>query len=253
MSTSLTTRTADHSEPRASGVRARRNVGGTERLISIGGGLALAITGLSMRSSRGLLLAACGGSLLYRGLSGHCYGYELLGIHTNGPDSAQASIPHSQGVHVVQTVTIQQPVAKLYTFWREFSNLPRFMKHIDHVETIDVERSHWRISTVMGVVEWDAVIVTDEPNQTIAWQSVEGSRVACAGSVRFKELPAKFGTQVDVNLRYDGPGGRAGSFLASLFGQSPNQLIREDLRRFKQFMETGEIPTTTGQPTGKCC
>jgi uncharacterized membrane protein len=254
MSTSFSSlSTSTPTKPRACGAKNRRNVGGTERLLSIGGGLALAMTGMSSRSPRGLALALMGGGLLYRGITGHCHAYDALGVHTNDPDSEQASIPAAQGVHIIQSVTIRRPADELYTFWRDFKNLQRFMKHVDEVIVLDASRSKWKINTPLGFVEWEAEIVTDTPGETISWQSVEGSRVGCAGSVRFKELPAKFGTQVDVNLRYDGPGGRAGAFLASLFGQSPEQYIREDLRRFKQLMETGEIPTTEGQPTGQCC
>jgi uncharacterized membrane protein len=47
-------------------------------------------------------------------------------------------------------------------------------------------------------------------------------------------------------LKIDRPGGKVGVALAKLFGADPRQQIREDLRRFNQMMETGEIPTTAG-------
>lgn len=228
------------------------NVGELERMASIAGGVALAFIGLNSRSTRGLLMMALGGGLVYRGVTGHCHLYEALGVHTNEPQSPNAAIANAQGVQVVHSVTIQKPAKELYSFWRDFKNLPRFMNHVDSVEILSPIASKWRIDSSFGPVEWTADIITDTPNEVISWRSREGTTVACAGSIHFKELPALKATQVDLNLRYDAPGARAGAFIASLFGQSPEQFVKEDLRRFKQLMETGEIPTTKGQPVGKC-
>jgi uncharacterized membrane protein len=52
-------------------------------------------------------------------------------------------------------------------------------------------------------------------------------------------------------MEYSPPGGNAGAMLAMLFGQEPSQQIEGDLRRFKQLIETGEVPTTRGQPHGQ--
>ena len=230
----------------------RKNVGDAERLLSLAGGAGLAFAGLTQRWPGGLLLAALGGGLLYRGLTGHCTMYSMLGVHTNAPDAEQASIASGQGVHVVHSITINQPAEKLYNFWRDFQNLPRFMKHIDRIEILNETQSRWTVDTALGPVQWQAELITDTPHDTIAWRSLPDGKVACAGSVRFKPLAAGFGTQVDVNLRYDSAAARPGTLIASLFGQSPEQFIREDLRRFKRLMETGEIATIEGQPRGRC-
>ncbi len=67
--------------------------------------------------------------------------------------------------------------------------------------------------------------------------------------MNFDEDP--HGTRVTVHLQYNPPGGKLGAAVAKLFGEEPNQTIREDLRRFKQLMEAGEIPTTEGQSSGR--
>ena len=54
-----------------------------------------------------------------------------------------------------------------------------------------------------------------------------------------------------VELKDDPPAGKVGSAIASLFGASPAHQIHEDLRRFKQILEAGEIPTTKGQSSGR--
>jgi uncharacterized membrane protein len=100
-------------------------------------------------------------------------------------------------------------------------------------------------------VEWDAEIVTDKPNEVIAWRSLDGSDVDTAGSVHFRELPGGRGTEVRVELKYDPPAGKLGTAVAKLFGLSPEAQIRADLRRFKQILEAGEVPSTAGQPHGR--
>jgi len=103
----------------------------------------------------------------------------------------------------------------------------------------------------MGMsVKWEAEIINDQPNELIAWRSLAGADVDNAGSVTFKPAPGDRGTEVSVTMDYIPPAGKAGSLFAKLFGKDANQVIREDLRRFKQLMETGELPTTEGQPRG---
>src|SRR5688500_13085564 len=98
-------------------------------------------------------------------------------------------------------------------------------------------------------VAWDARIINEIENKLIGWQSLDGSMVSTAGSVNFDET--EHGTRVRVHLQYNPPGGRVGAAVARLFGEEPNQTVREDLRRFKRLLETGEIPTTEGQPSGR--
>ena len=59
--------------------------------------------------------------------------------------------------------------------------------------------------------------------------------------MRFKPATGGRGTEVRVRLQYDPPAGKVGATVAWLLGHEPSQTIREDLRRFKQLMETGEI------------
>ena len=149
-----------------------------------------------------------------------------------------------------ESVIINRPLSELYRFWRNFENLPTFMNHLELVAMRDEGISHWVAKGPAGMyVEWDARIINEVQNKVIGWQSLEGSTIATAGSVHFDQ--DSHGTRVIVHLQYNPPGGRLGAAVAKLFGEEPNQTIREDLRRFKQLMETGEIPTTQGQPSGR--
>ena len=235
------------------------NVGQSERVVSAVAGGALALAGLKMRSLPGVLLAAVGGALAYRGVTGHCHAYEALGVNTADEEATSgAAAPqdyYERGIHVEQSLTVERTPWDLYQFWRNFENLPRFMEHLESVTVLDEKRSHWVAKAPAiagGKVEWDAEIINDEPNSLIAWRSLENANVDNAGSVRFVPGPEGRGTEVRVVVDYIPPGGRVGKWVAKLFGEEPSQQIKEDLRRFKRLMETGEIPTTQGQPRGDC-
>lgn len=166
-----------------------------------------------------------------------------------GSDTRQ-QLSGRRGIHVESSVTINRPVDEVYRFWRNFENLPTFMQHLETVAMREAGVTHWVAKGPAGVkAEWDARIINEIDNKVIGWQSLEGSPVSTAGSVNFDEEP--HGTRVTVNLQYHPPGGRIGAAFARLFGEEPSQTVREDLRRFKRLLETGEIPTTEGQPSGR--
>lgn len=230
------------------------NVGTIERWLSGLAGGALAAYGVWRRDWLGAGLALLGGTFIFRGTTGHDYVYQAMGVNTSNstPDNAATSVPHNEGVKVVHVVTIDKSPEELYRFWRNFENLPRFMQHLQSVSVIDAIHSHWVANAPAGQsVEWNAEILNDRPNQLIAWRSVGDSQIGNAGSVHFTSAPGNRGTEVKVVLEYDPPAGRLGSLLAKLFGEEPDQQVREDLRHFKEIMESGEIPTTQGQPAAR--
>ncbi|ULP73271.1 hypothetical protein BDGGKGIB_02924 [Nodularia sphaerocarpa UHCC 0038] len=158
----------------------------------------------------------------------------------------------NQPIKVEKTVTINKPADELYHFWHNFENLPTFMKHLKFVKVYNEQRSHWVANAPLGQsVEWDADILEDRENELISWASVTGADVDNSGFVSFQPAPANRGTEVKVVLKYNPPGGALGVAIAKLFGEEPKQQIGDDLRRFKMLMETGEIATTAGQPTGQ--
>lgn len=220
------------------------NVGKIERLISVVSGSTLVLYGLSRRSAGGLALAAAGGGLLYRGATGHCEFYNRLNIST-------ADENETRGVHVEKSVTIGKSPEEVYQFWHNFTNLPRFMDHLKTVTVTGSNTSHWVAKAPLGQeVAWDAEILVDEPNSRISWRSLPDADIDNAGTVRFLAAPGGRGCEVHVTLQYYPPAGKLGAGIAKLFGEEPALQITDDLRRLKRLMETGEIPTTKGQPHG---
>lgn len=235
--------------------RREMNISRAERAISIGAGAVLAALGIRQRSIPGYISAGLGGLLVYRGVRGHCPAYQALGIDTSERGQARPEDYFERGVHVKQSYTIRRSPYELYQFWRNFENLPQFMSHLESVRVLDERRSHWVAKAPRlagGQVEWDAEIINDEPASVIAWRSLDGADVPNTGSVRFVPAAADQGTEVHVTIEYLPPAGQVGRLLAKLFGEEPQQQIREDLRKFKQLMEAGEIATIQGQPRGNC-
>ena len=148
-------------------------------------------------------------------------------------------------------ITINAPPGEVYARWRDLERLPSFMDHLESVRETGAGRSHWVAHAPAGrTVEWDAEVIDDVPGERLAWRSLEGSSVQSSGSVRFRPAPRDQGTEVFVELSYSPPGGALGALVAKLFGEEPNQQISDDLRRFKQIVETGEIARSDGSPLG---
>ncbi len=251
--TTLTQAMIDRGEAPAAG-RSGMNVGETERWASMIGGGALALYGLTRGSLGGVTLALVGGALLYRGVSGQCDLYQAIGVNTaeRADANPNVSVQGGQGIKVEQSTMINKSPAELYRFWRNFENLPRFMSHVQEVRVSDPQHSHWIVNGPAGTsVEWDAEVYNEKENELIAWRSLAGADVDNAGSVHFVAAPDGRGTEVRVALKYDPPAGTVGALVARLFGENPEQQIADDLHRFKQVMEAGEVPTTTGQPSGR--
>jgi len=145
-------------------------------------------------------------------------------------------------VRRTKTIIISRSPEEAYKFWHNFANLPTFMRHLESVQMAGGNRSHWKATAPAGkTVEWDAEIVDDQPSSRIAWRSLEGSEIHNSGSVQFERAPGGRGTLVRVELQYAPPGGVIGARVAKLFREEPEQQIEDDLRAFKQVLETGEI------------
>jgi uncharacterized membrane protein len=231
------------------------NIGRLERWLSITAGSALAAYGLRRRELPGGIAALAGAALLYRGATGHCDFYHAIGVTgadvfvagTEGTgviadhgSNTRSQLVGRRGIDVKESVTIARPIDKLFRFWRNFENLPKFMQHLESVAMREEGISRWVAKGPAGVrVGWDARIINEVEDKVIGWQSLDSSMIATAGSVNFDE--DSHGTRDTVHLRYHPPGGKLGAAVARIFGEEPSQTIREDLHRFKELMEAPQI------------
>lgn len=143
---------------------------------------------------------------------------------------------------VLRSITVGRPVNEVYAYWKDFTNFPRFMRHIESVEVLGDGRSRWCATGPAGTrAEWTSEIVEDRANEALAWQTVGDSDLYHTGKVTFRPGPRGDGTVVSVEMQYAPPGGQIGAALLKLFRKEPGQQVIDDLRRFKQVMEIGEV------------
>jgi uncharacterized membrane protein len=153
-------------------------------------------------------------------------------------------------VPVEASMTIGRPSSEVYAFWRRLENLSQFMEHVESVTEGDGRRSHWVAKSPLGMrVEWDAEIVEEQEGKLLSWRSLPGSEVHNAGTVFFEDAPAGRGTVLRVNLELSLASG-LGQAIGKVLKPLTKQQVREDLRRLKGLLETGEIPTIDGQTHG---
>jgi uncharacterized membrane protein len=205
----------------------------------------LALLALAYRSKRASAPRLMGAIANVAGIAA----LDAYGALRAGRASEQAS--EEGAMHVKAAITVRKPREEVYRFWRDLENLPSFMGHVESVETNGDGRSHWKVKAPAGAsVEWDAEVVEDRPGETLVWRAIEGSGVQNAGAVRFLDAPRDQGTEVHVEFDYGAPGGRLGEAIAKVFGEEPTQQAKDDLRRFKQVLETGFVVLSEGSPEG---
>lgn len=234
---------------RVSDASSRRNVGDLERALSAVGGGALALLALRRRGVSGLALGILGTELLRRGATGHCRLYDALGIstaprnvdHRDDVTGRAATVNARKALKIEHRIVVDRPAGELYALWRDFSRLPRFMRHLDRVTCPDARHSHWIARLPGGAhVEWDAEIVNDIDGTLIAWKVVGSPDIAHAGSVHFTPLADSDATEVRVVFDYEPPAARTIGVIAGHLGLTPETLVAEDLRRFKEVAENHE-------------
>ena len=221
------------------------NIGAAERVLSVLAGGALAAYCWRRRSPAGGAAAMAAAALLHRGATGHCNVYQALGVNRSkgtGVFADQGSdtryrLGGTAGTMVDESITVRRTAADVFAFWRQLENLPRVFSHLESVTVRPDGTSTWVAKGPAGVpVRWDARVINEIENRLIAWQSLDGSTVATAGSVNFTDTGLN--TFVHVRLQYDPPAGKVGAQIASWLGDDPASAIRDDLRRLKVMLET---------------
>jgi uncharacterized membrane protein len=204
------------------------------RWASLFGGGALLSLGIARRSRLSWMLMPVGAGLVFQAAR--------ASMHSSAGPSV--SVPFHKGVCVEKSVTIDKSPEELYRTWDKLENLPRVMKRLESVNVIDDLHSHWVMRAPAGqILQWDAEIVNDIPDRLIGWRSLPGADIAHAGSIHFDPAPGGRGTMVKVEIEYEPPVGRIGDAVGKLAGQDVGRLVQENLLRFKEWAETGQVIT----------
>jgi uncharacterized membrane protein len=222
-------------------------LGDPARIVCLLSGGLLTLLGARRGGVVGAGLALAGGAVAFKGLADLPLTGEE-GILQGGLERLERALPTSS-VKVARSVTIGRPRAEVWRFVRDLSGFPRWARHVESVVETGHGRSHWTVRAPGGArVEWDAMIEAESPNERVSWQTLPGSAIRHAGVITLKNAPGGRGTELVLRLHYDAPGGALGRTIARLVGEEPGAQARDDLRRLKQLLETGEMATNAMRP-----
>lgn len=206
----------------------KTNVSALERIAMITSGTYLLYKGLSQEKKSAVQIGT-GSTMLLRGLSGYCPIYDAVDHLKNDKAS---------NVNIRINSTINKPVSEVYTFWRDFENLPKFMNHLDSVKPLSYTSSKWTAKGPAGIgkLSWIAEIVKDEKDRLISWNSLPDSSIKNAGKIVFR--PNGQGTEIIVTISYHAPLGIAGESAAKLLNPYFEKMVKDDLINFKTYLES---------------
>ncbi|MBT2550896.1 SRPBCC family protein [Arthrobacter sp. ISL-65] len=128
-------------------------------------------------------------------------------------------------------IDVEVPVRAAYDLWTRFESFPNFMSGVDSVTQLTDRMNHWVVNVGGAEREFDTEIIEQRPDERIAWRSTDGE--THAGAVAFTPLTTG-ATRVWVRFEWaaDTFAEKAGAALGF-----DNMQVREDLRRFKDFIE----------------
>jgi uncharacterized membrane protein len=148
------------------------------------------------------------------------------------------------------TVTIQRPVVDVFSFYRDFENLPRFLGDVMAIEGIGPATYRWTIVGPLGIRLRSSIKLTEErTNELIRYETTAVPGMRTHWSVHFTAGPGRDRTEVHEVLKT--PFGRLGRTALTLIGKPPAEEMAANLRRLKQLMETGGVTDTDHAVAGK--
>lgn len=193
------------------------------------GGLGGMITlyGLKRKSFFGSALGFLGLSATFRSMTNLSFRH-LLGL--GGEKDA---------IKVQKMINIEAPVERVFQFWSNFENFPKFLTQVREVRVTRGIQSHWSVSGPAGApISWDAITTKKVENKVLSWKTLPGSVIPNEGTVHFRPNE-QGGTRIDLDLAYNPPAGALGHFAAHLFGADPKSKLDNALSQMKTLIEQG--------------
>lgn len=203
------------------------NVDEKERILSVAAGTLLLC---DVIRSKSFLEGLAGSYLIFRGITGYCAGYEVLGKNNVSHENHHISIKIN--------LKINKPKEEVYAFWRKLDNLPLFMQHLESVKVTDQIHSEWKAKLPGGVgnLTWKSEIVKDIPNQHIGWHSLADAPIENKGNVKFIDS-GNNESEAHIAISYIVPGGIVGKGLGQLFSPLFEEIVTEDVNNLKDYLE----------------
>jgi len=148
------------------------------------------------------------------------------------------------------TVSIRRPVEDVFSFYRDFRNLPRFLGDVMAVVPIGPTTYRWTIQGPLGIrAAWTIRVTEERPNRLVRYQTVAPPGLRTCWEIQFAPAPQSGETIVREVMRP--PLGRLGRLALALIGKFPAAEMASNLRRLKQVMETGTVTDRSYSVPGK--
>lgn len=205
----------------------KANVSKIERIVMIAAGGYLLYNTISKKENN-ITKTSTAAALLLRGITGYCPVYGAIETIKNNTGPS---------INVKVKLLINRPVSEIYSIWRDFENLPKFMGHLQSVNTIDNNTTKWVAEGFgqINSISWTAKIVEEVKDKIIRWQSTPDSQINNSGKVTF--TPKVEGTEISISISYQPPLNDDGENTAHFFNPNFKRLIKKDVKNFKFFIE----------------
>jgi uncharacterized membrane protein len=147
------------------------------------------------------------------------------------------------------SVTIKRGIAEVFSFYRDFSNLPKFLRDVMAVEQIGPAIYRWTIQGPLGIrVNWRIRVTQERTNELIRYETVGSPGLRTYWEIYF--APSADG-ETEVREVMKEPLGRLGRAALALIGKFPAQEVRSNLHRLKELVETGRVTDKSYAVPGK--
>lgn len=148
------------------------------------------------------------------------------------------------------SVIIQSPLEKVFGFYRDFTNLPRFLGDIMAIKLLGPTTSQWTIEGPLGIqAHWTVRVTEERTNELIRYETATLSALKTYWEIYFARGPEAGETEVREVMKV--PLGKLGRAALALIGKFPAQEVTSNLHRLKQVMETGRVTDTSYSVAGK--
>lgn len=149
------------------------------------------------------------------------------------------------------SVTILADQGTIFSLVRDFSRWPNFMKHVTRVEQTSPTNYRWTAGEPGKTTQWETEVLEEIPGQMIAWRTTEDSPFRQIGAIILDRAVGGRGTVLSFKMKNESVLAELVGFASKLTLKDPDSEAADTIRRLKALIETGEVPTVDGQPSGR--
>ena len=146
-----------------------------------------------------------------------------------------------RAINVKSEIIVPRPRSAVFSFFRNFENIPLLGGMVQSVEDFDDGRSHWRAAGHGAAIEWDVIVSKYVPPNVIAWESTAGAPVESTGTLRFDAIDDAT-TRVRIWLHYQPRTEAALRVFRGELAHRPERRVRAAIRRIDDAMERALQP-----------